>query len=148
MKKIVITSGYFNPIHIGHINLIKEAKKLGDILVVVVNNDEQVKIKGSIPFMPEQERIEIVKALKYADEVMLSVDKDRTVAKSLEAIVKKYQGEFCFAKGGDRNIGNIPEDEIRICQQFDIKVINGVGGDKVQSSSWLLKNSTDFRTQA
>lgn len=140
MCKIVITSGYWNPLHIGHINLIKEAKKLGDILVVVVNNDEQVKIKGSVPFMPEQERMEIVKALRYADEVMLSIDKDRTVAKSLEAIAKKYQGDLYFAKGGDRNIGNIPESEVKVCEQFGIKVINGVGGDKVQSSSWLLNN--------
>jgi cytidyltransferase-like protein len=144
-KKIIITSGYFNPIHIGHINLIKEAKKLGDVLVVVVNNDEQVKIKGSVPFMPEQERMEIVKALRYADEVVLSVDKDRTVAKSLEFVAKKYKGELFFAKGGDRNVGNIPESEVNICSQYNIKVVNGVGGDKVQSSSWLLKNSAQFK---
>lgn len=147
MKKIIITSGYFNPIHIGHINLIKEAKKLGDYLIVVVNNDEQVKIKGSVPFMPEQERIEIVKALKYADEVMLSVDTDKTVAKSLEAIAKKYEGELFFAKGGDRNIGNLPENEVRVCDQFRIKVLNGVGGGKVQSSSWLLKNSAGYKAR-
>lgn len=146
-KKIIITSGYFNPIHIGHINLIREAKKLGDFLVVVVNNDEQVKIKGSVPFMPSYERIEIVKSLKYADEVMLSVDKDKTVAKSLEAIAKKYKGELYFAKGGDRNAGNIPDSEVEICSKFNIKVINGVGGEKVQSSSWLLKNSAEFKTK-
>ena len=75
-KRVVITSGYFNPLHIGHINLIREAKKLGDFLVVIVNNDEQVKVKGSVPFMPEQERMEIVRALRYADDVVLSVDKD------------------------------------------------------------------------
>lgn len=141
MKKIVITSGYFNPLHIGHINLIREAKKLGDFLVVIVNNDEQVKIKGSIPFMPEQERIEIIKALRYADDVILAVDKDRAVAKSLEMIAKKYPGELLFAKGGDRNSDNIPESEKKICKELKIKVINGVGGNKVQSSSWLLKNS-------
>lgn len=147
MKKIIITSGYFNPIHIGHINLIKEAKQLGDILVVVVNNDEQVKIKGSVPFMPEQERIEIVKALRYADEVMLSIDKDATQAESLKFIAQKYGGDLYFAKGGDRNAGNIPESEVKVCEQFGIKVINGVGGDKVQSSSWLLKNSAEFRAK-
>ena len=75
MKKIVVTSGYFNPLHIGHINLIREAKKLGEFLVVIVNNDEQVKIKGSDPFMPESERMEIIKALKHVDEVFLSIDK-------------------------------------------------------------------------
>lgn len=138
MKKIVITSGYFNPPHIGHINLLREAKKLGDILVVIVNNDEQVKIKGSIPFMPEQERIEIIKALRYTDEVMLAVDKDKTITKSLKLIAKKYAGKLFFAKGGDRNADNIPESERKVCEKLGIKIINGVGGDKVQSSSLLL----------
>ncbi|MEK7080432.1 MAG: adenylyltransferase/cytidyltransferase family protein [Patescibacteria group bacterium] len=136
MKKIVIISGYFNPLHIGHIDYIREAKKLGDYLIVIVNNDEQVKVKGSIPFMQERERIEIVKAFKYADEVMLSIDKDKSVAKSLEAIAKKYDGELFFANGGDRYAGNIPE--VAICKEFNIKMIDGVGGAKVQSSSWLL----------
>jgi|SRR3989344_2135457 len=143
-KKVVITSGYFNPLHIGHINLIKDAKKLGDFLVVIVNNDEQVRIKGSIPFMPEQERIEIIKALRYADDVILSVDKDRTVGESLVAVAKKYpQSKLFFAKGGDRNSENIPEKETKVCKDFDITLINEVGGGKIQSSSWLLKNATD-----
>ena len=139
MKKVVITSGFFNPLHIGHINLIKEAKKLGDFLVVVVNNDKQVKLKGSVPFMSEQERMEIVKALRYDDDVILAIDKDKTVAKTLILIAKKYpDAELFFAKGGDRNSGNIPENETKACKDFNIKVINGVGGNKVQSSSWLL----------
>ena len=141
MKKIVITSGFFNPLHIGHINLIKKAKELGDFLVVIVNNDQQVKIKGSIPFMPEQERIEIIKVLRYADDVILAVDKDSTVAESLIAVAKKYpNAELFFAKGGDRNSGNIPENETKACEDFNIKIINNVGGGKVQSSSWLLQN--------
>ena len=143
IKKIVITSGYFNPIHVGHINLIREAKSLGDFLVVVVNNDKQVKIKGSVPFMPEQERIEIVKALKYANSVMLSIDIDGTVAESLKAITQKYAGEFIFAKGGDRNVNNIPENEKQVCKDFNITIVNNIGGGKVQSSSWLLKKSTN-----
>ena len=138
MKKIVITSGYFNPLHIGHINLMKEAKKLGDYLVVIVNNDKQVKIKGSTPFMTEKERIEIIKALNYVDDVFLSIDKDITVAKSLKFIAKKYQGELFFAKGGDRNSDNIPKSEKLVCQNFSIKIINRVGGSKIQSSSVLL----------
>jgi len=137
MKKIIITSGYFNPLHIGHINLIREAKKLGDFLVVIVNNDEQVKIKGSVPFMAEQERIEIVKALRYADDVVLSIDKDGSVVKSLKMIAQKYPGELYFAKGGDRNSSNIPE--VGVCKEFKIKIINGVGGNKVQSSSRLIE---------
>lgn len=141
MRKIVITSGFFNPIHIGHINLIRKAKELGDFLVVIVNNDEQVKIKGSFPFMPEQERIEIVKALRYADDVVLAIDSDGYVAKSIESISQKYPGELFFAKGGDRNFDNLPECEKEVCKKYNIKVINGVGGDKVQSSSWLIKKA-------
>ena len=141
-KKVVITSGFFNPLHIGHVNLIKEAKNLGDFLVVIVNNDSQVKLKGSCPFMPEQERIEIIKALRYADDVILAIDKDKTVAESLASIAKKYpEDELFFAKGGDRNSGNIPENETKVCKDFNITIINEVGGGKVQSSSWLIKNA-------
>ena len=142
-KKVVITSGYFNPLHIGHINLISEAKKLGDYLIVIVNNDKQVKLKGSAPFMEEQERMEIIRALKHADEVMLSIDVDDGYqSKSLEFLAKKFAGsELIFAKGGDRNFDNLPECEKKVCCDFGIKVVNKVGGDKVQSSSWLIKNS-------
>ena len=89
--------------------------------------------------MPEQERIEIVKALKYADHVMLSVDTDGTVAETLKAITKQHEGEFIFAKGGDRNFDNLPENEKNVCRKFNVKVVNNVGGGKVQSSSWLLQ---------
>ncbi len=141
MKRVIITSGFFNPIHIGHINLIKEAKKLGDFLVVIINNDAQVDVKESAHFMPEKERVAIIKGLKDVDEVFLSVDKDISVAKSLRAVAKKYKGkEILFAKGGDRNINNIPESERKVCQEFNIKVVSGVGGGKVQSSSWLVRN--------
>ena len=142
MKKVIITSGFFNPLHIGHINLIREAKKLGDFLIIIVNNDNQVNAKGSLPFMAEQERVEIIKALRYADDVILSIDQDRTVVESLIAIAKEYpDDELFFAKGGDRNADNIPEKDI--CDNLNIKIISGVGGDKVQSSSWLIKNSVD-----
>ena len=140
-KKIVITSGYFDPIHVGHINLIREAKELGDVLIVVVNNDNQIKIKKSVGFMPENERLEIIKALRHADEVVLSIDHDRSVAKTLELIAQKYDGEFYFAKGGDRNADNIPEEEKLVCEKHNIKIINGVGGGKIQSSSWLIKRA-------
>ena len=142
-KKVVITSGYFNPLHIGHINLIREAKKLGDFLIVIVNNDTQVKIKGSVPFMPQQERIEIIKSLRYADEVILSLDNDGTVAESLKFIVQNHPNtNLFFAKGGDRNSNNIPTNEKKVCEDFSIEIINGVGGDKIQSSSKLIKNAT------
>ncbi len=142
-KKIVITSGYFNPLHIGHINLINEAKKLGDYLIVIVNNDDQVKFKGSTPFMKEDERARIIKNLKFVDEVFLSIDVDDGYqSKTLESLAKRFAGcEVIFAKGGDRNFDNLPECEKKICGQYSIKVIGGVGGGKVQSSSWLLAKS-------
>ena len=140
-KKVIITSGFFNPLHIGHINLIKEAKALGDFLVVIVNNDRQVKIKGSGEFMPQQERLQIIRALGDVDEVFLSIDEGGFIPESLKAVAQKYtDSELFFAKGGDRNISNLPESEKLVCLNFNIKIISGVGGDKVQSSSWLLKN--------
>jgi len=139
-KKVIITSGYFNPLHIGHINLMRDAKKLGDFLVVIINNDEQVKIKGSTPFMPETERMEIIKAIRYVDDIFLSIDKTAGQEKSLEKLAQKYKGhKLFFAKGGDRNIDNLPLEERKVCEEFQIEVVNGVGGGKVQSSSWLLK---------
>ena len=142
MKKIVITSGFFNPLHIGHLNLLREAKKLGDFLIVIVNNDKQVKIKKSVLFMSEQERLAIINDLRYVDAVLLSIDKeDIPIPKSLKFIAKKYNGELYFAKGGDRNIDNIPKEEKKVCADYNIRVISGVGGDKVQSSSRLLNKN-------
>lgn len=144
MKKIVIISGYFNPLHIGHINYIKEAKNFGDYLIAIVNNDEQVKVKGSFPFMPEYERVKITKAIRHIDEVFLSVDKNKSVCESLEALAKMHKGcELFFANGGDRNQSNIPE--VEICKKFKIKFIDNVGGNKVQSSSVLLNNVANFK---
>ena len=136
-KKIVVAvSGYFNPLHVGHIRYLKAAKKLGTKLIVIANSDAQVKLKGSVPFMPENERMEIVKALKPVDEVVLSVDQDGSVCKSLELIKPDI-----FAKGGDRTRDNIPE--VPVCEKLGIEMIFNVGGGKVQSSSWLIKASND-----
>lgn len=141
-KRIVIASGYFNPLHKGHIEYLKKAKQLGDFLVVIVNNDEQVKVKGSFAFMPEDERLAVVRELKYVDDVFLSIDKDHSVIKSIEVIAQKYPGEIIFGKGGDRHAGNIPEKDV--CDRLNIKIIDGLG-DKIQSSSSLInqfKNHT------
>lgn len=139
MEKIVITSGYYNPFHIGHLSLFKKAKLAGNFLVVIVNSDEQVKLKGSFSFMPEKERLEIIKSIRYVDDVFLSIDKDKTIRKSIEAVYNKYKKkatEFCFAKGGDSTSKNVPE--LEICKNLGIKILYGVGGGKIQSSSWLI----------
>ncbi|MEK6910162.1 MAG: adenylyltransferase/cytidyltransferase family protein [Nanoarchaeota archaeon] len=135
MKKqiIVATSGYFDPLHIGHIQCLELAKKLGDKLIVIVNNDKQAALKKGKEFMPFKERVEIIKSIKWVDEVFPSIDEDRTVCKSLEAIRPDI-----FAKGGDRMAGEIPEGEV--CRRLGIKIIDGLG-EKIQSSSTLIKGS-------
>jgi cytidyltransferase-like protein len=131
--KTVVTSGYFNPLHVGHIRMLEEARRLGDRLIVIVNNDEQVKLKGSVPFMQEFERYDIIRALKCVDSAMVSIDTDRTVRESLKAI-----GKFdIFAKGGDSTFENVPE--LEVCQAAGAELMIGIGGGKIQSSSWLLR---------
>ena len=125
----VAVSGYFDPIHVGHLEYLRMAKKLGDSLVVIVNNNYQCKLKKGKHFMDENDRVEIVKALRFVDEVFLSVDKDRTVCKSLEEIKPDI-----FANGGDRATSEVPETPI--CKKFNIKMVDGLG-DKIRSSSSL-----------
>ena len=125
----VAVSGYFDPIHIGHLEYLRMAKELGDSLVVIVNNNYQCKLKKGKHFMDENDRVEIVKALRFVDEVFLSVDKDRTVCKSLEEIKPDI-----FANGGDRATSEVPETPV--CKKFNIKMVDGLG-DKIRSSSSL-----------
>ena len=127
--KTVAISGYFDPIHVGHLEYLRMAKELGDSLVVIVNNNYQCKLKKGKHFMDENDRVEIVKALRFVDEVFLSVDKDRTVCKSLEEIKPDI-----FANGGDRATSEVPETPI--CKKFNIKMVDGLG-DKIRSSSSL-----------
>ena len=128
MKKVAV-SGYFDPIHVGHLEYLKLAKKLGDKLVVIVNNNYQCVLKKGKFFIDESDRVEIVRCLKMVDEVFLSVDKDKTVCKSLEAIKPDI-----FANGGDRSKGEVPESFI--CKKYNIKMIDGLG-EKIRSSSDL-----------
>jgi len=139
-KKGIIVSGYFNPLHKGHIEFFYLAKSKGDNLFVIVNNDYQRKLKGSKEFMLEKERVLIIKELLITDEVILSIDKDKTVCKTLNKLHKNFSSKYdlYFANGGDQNNKSIPEEEV--CSKLNIKLIDGMG-DKIQSSSWLLKNN-------
>ena len=128
MRKVAI-SGYFDPIHVGHLEYIIEAKKLGDKLIVIVNNNHQCVLKKGKPFMDENDRVRIVSSIKYVDEVFLSIDKDKTVCKSL----KKIKPDI-FANGGDRKNYEIPESVI--CNKYNIEIIDGLG-EKIRSSSDL-----------
>ena len=127
--KVVATSGYFDPLHVGHLECLELARKLGDKLIVIVNSDLQAKLKKGQSFMKEEDRMKIVSALKCVDEVFLSIDKDKSQCESL-----KYLKPNIFAKGGDRTSGEIPES--KICKELGIKIIDGLG-EKIRSSSKL-----------
>ena len=127
--KRVAVSGYFDPIHVGHLEYLKLAKELGDKLVVIVNNNHQCILKKGKPFMDEADRVEIVKALGIVDEVFLSIDQDKSVCASLERIKPNI-----FANGGDRHTVEIPETVV--CKTNNIKIVDGLGG-KIRSSSDL-----------
>lgn len=135
MKKIVCVSGYFDPIHVGHIEYFKKSKEIGDKLMVIVNNDEQATLKKGKPFMPADERIQLIKELRCVDIVVKSIDTDRTVCKTLETVEPKPD---YFCNGGDQNNNTIPE--IEVCNELNIDLVDGLG-DKIQSSSWLISGS-------
>ncbi len=140
MAKLVIVSGYFNPIHIGHIKMLKAAKALGDKVVVIVNNDFQQKLKKGKIIMGEEERLEIVKSIKYVDDTFLSIDQDPAISKSLEKIAADNPDfDIIFGNGGDRKAPHlIPE--VPTCEKYGIEMVFGVGGnDKPNSSSNINK---------
>ena len=136
--KAIIVSGYFNPLHKGHLELFEKAKAAGDQLWVVVNSDLQRALKGSKEFMDQDERLLIVSAIGIVDKALISIDTDKTQCATLADLANKYSTayELYFANGGDQNNDSIPE--VSVCQQKGIGLIEGLG-DKIQSSSWLLK---------
>lgn len=136
--KAIIVSGYFNPLHKGHLELFEKAKASGDKLWVIVNSDLQRELKGSKTFMEEEERLTIVSAIKYVDKALISFDKDKTQCTTLDFLAKEYTSEFdlYFANGGDQNNESVPE--VAVCKKNGIGLIEGLGA-KIQSSSWLLK---------
>lgn len=136
---VVAVSGYFNPLHVGHLEMIEKAKGLGDKLVAIVNNDHQVSLKGSVPFMNQADRLKIVQALRDVDRVFLSIDRDPTVCRSLA----KLRPDI-FANGGDRkSLGDVPE--FSICQKLNIKMVDGLG-KKIRASSDLIAKAARLRS--
>ena len=127
--KIVATSGYFDPLHVGHLECLELAKQLGDKLIVIVNSDLQAKLKKGKSFMKQKDRMKIISALKCVDEVFLSIDKDKSQCKSL-----RYLKPDVFAKGGDRMSDEIPES--KVCRELGIEIVDGLG-EKIRSSSDL-----------
>ena len=145
--RVVVISGFFNPLHIGHIDYISAARNLGDFLIVIVNSDEQVETKGSIPFMNEDDRLNIITNIKGVDRAVLAIDKDSSVCQTIREEFKRLQNdpffeEMIFANGGDRKQGGVPEDILE--EELGVRMIYNAGGDKVQSSSNLIKKAEVF----
>lgn len=136
-KKVVLTSGYFDPLHHGHIELFKLSKKLGDYLIVVINNDIQTNIKKGFVFMPAEEKAKIIAELACVDEVFISIDGEHPQCRTLE-----FLKPHIFAKGGDRYAYEIPETPT--CRKHNIQIIDGVGA-KVQSSSELVERAEEAK---
>jgi D-beta-D-heptose 7-phosphate kinase/D-beta-D-heptose 1-phosphate adenosyltransferase len=141
---LVAVSGGFDPIHVGHVRLMREARKLGDKLIVILNNDHWLRDKKGFAFMPEEEKVELLKSFPFVDSVVLTDhapgDTDRSVARTLRKV-----RPHIFANGGDRGKGNTPEMDV--CKDLGITMRFNVGkGGKVQSSSWMISAaSRDIR---
>lgn len=137
-KKVVAVSGGFDPLHVGHVRLMEEARKLGDKLVVILNNDHWLRKKKGYVFMPQEERKEIIKALSCVDDVLITSHPENPQDISVCAELKKLKPDI-FANGGDRLADNIPE--VQVCKEIGCEMVFNVGhGGKIQSSSWLLGN--------
>ena len=136
--KAIIVSGYFNPLHKGHLELFEKAKAAGDQLWVIVNSDLQRELKGSKEFMLEDERLLIVSAIGIVNKALISIDKDKTQCATLGDLAAKFSSgyELYFANGGDQNNDTIAE--VHVCKEKGIGLLEGLG-EKIQSSSWLLK---------
>lgn len=134
----VAVSGGFDPIHIGHVRMFQEAKKCGDKLLVIVNNDNWIrKWKNREPFMPQKERKELIEAIECVDKVAISHHPRNSADRSVCVDLEKLKPDI-FANGGDRFLHNIPE--VTACKKIGCKMVFGVGkGGKIQSSSWLLE---------
>lgn len=133
----VIVSGFFSPLHDGHLDMIEAAAASGDKLIVIVNNNDQQLAKKGQLIMDEQARLRIVQALRVVDEAFVAVDEDRTVSASLAQIAEKYGADhrLVFANGGDRESGAVVP-EAAVCTDYGIEMIFDMGGsEKADSSS-------------
>lgn len=149
MKKIAVTSVYANPIHPGHVECFELSKGLADELWVIVNNDHQAKLKRGVEsFQDEQFRLNLVRAIKYVDNALLSIDTDSTVCKTLEQVFEELKNrsdvdQIIFTKGGDRFADEIPERGV--CDRFGVKIVDGLGAKTHSSSSYVkrMENKAD-----
>ena len=158
-KNIVILSGGFDPVHIGHVRMFREASQLGHYVIVGLNSDDWLTRKKGKPFMPWEERKEILESMRYINQVLPFDDSDDTACDLIRRVHSLYDGEehehnysdlghagytdyhdIYFANGGDRKVDNVPE--VPVCKELDVTMLWGVGGGKIQSSSWLIGEKT------
>jgi cytidyltransferase-like protein len=139
--KIVILSGYFNPLHGGHLDMIEAGAAMGDKLIVIVNNDKQQLLKKGKVILEQQNRARLIEALGVVDEVMISVDEDSSVIETLRLVRQKYpDDELIFGNGGDR-VSDRVTPESGICKELDIAMVYGVGGSSKADSSTRINQA-------
>ncbi|MFB6089385.1 MAG: adenylyltransferase/cytidyltransferase family protein, partial [Candidatus Aenigmatarchaeota archaeon] len=137
-EKVVAVSGGFDPVHIGHLDLLRDAKSLGDRLVVILNNDNWLRDKKGYAFMDEKEKKEILEEFECVDEVVITQHGEEVKDPSVCEALKRVRPDV-FANGGDRKEHNVPEYDL--CERLGIEMVFNVGGGKKQSSSELVKNA-------
>ena len=137
---VVIVSGYFGPLHVGHLDMIEAGAAAGDELFVIVNNNAQQIIKKGKIIMDEADRLRIVEALRFVDHAMVAVDEDGTVCASLKTIATRFPDHhIVFGNGGDDRMNNDEVPETAVCRQYNIDMVFGMGGlDKADSSSRII----------
>ena len=158
IKNVIIVSGGFDPVHKGHIRMFREAANFGANVIVGLNSDEWLTRKKGKPFMKFEERKEILEGFRYVNQVLTIDDTDDTASDLIRRVHSLYDGEehehnysdlghmgmtdyykIYFANGGDRTSKNVPE--MKVCKELDVTMLWGVGGGKIQSSSWLISGS-------
>ena len=142
IKNVIIVSGGFDPVHKGHIRMFREAANLGANVIIGLNSDDWLSRKKGKPFMKWDERAEILESCKFVSQVMSMNDSDDTANDIIKQVSDKYEGyNIYFANGGDRGKGNVPE--LDVCKDLNVTMLWGIGGGKIQSSSWLIDGGKD-----
>ncbi|TSA46416.1 glycerol-3-phosphate cytidylyltransferase [bacterium] len=146
MTKTVAISGGFDPVHIGHIKMMQEARALGDRLIVILNNDHWLVKKKGFVFMNQKEREAVLRAIRYIDDVVVTDHPENPNNMSVSSMLRKLKPDV-FANGGDRNEIDAANpksslyEDINTCKELGIQMVFNVGGEKTQSSSELVKRA-------